>query len=123
MRMQLSAFAARLQSRVGVETFATLAMFLGESQSAFAINAVGAFTPPIQKLDKTTPEKISSRIKLNFVLFLSNYALYVCMYVCIVIWHHGGCRGIMHPGMLFFVGISGLLVTPFFHDSARAGSL
>lgn len=96
MRMQLSAFAARLQSRVSVETLRPLPMFLGVNPVGFCLS-VGAFTPPVKKLDKTTPEKISSRIKLNFAFFLSNYALVAAMVGIVV--------ALMHPGMLFFVGI------------------
>jgi hypothetical protein len=96
IRMQILAFAARLQSRVSVETLRPLPMFLGVNPVGFCLS-VGAFTPPVKKLDKTTPEKISSRIKLNFAFFLSNYALVAAMVGIVV--------ALMHPGMLFFMGI------------------
>jgi hypothetical protein len=96
MRMHLSAFAARLQSRVSVETLRPLPMFLGVNPVGFCLS-VGAFTPPVKKLDKTTPEKISSRIKLNCAFFLSNYALVAAMVAVVV--------ALMHPGMLFSMGI------------------
>jgi hypothetical protein len=96
MRMHLSAFATRLMSRVSIETLRPLPMFLGVNPVGFCLSA-GAFTPPVKKLDKTTPEKISSRIKLNFAFFLSNYALLAAMVGIVV--------ALMHPSMLFFVAI------------------
>lgn len=60
--------------------------------------SAGAFTPPTYKvLDKSSPEKVKSRVQLNFAFFLTNYVL-VAATVAIVI-------ALMHPGMLFFVAL------------------
>ena len=52
-----------------------------------------AFTPPIKKMDKATPEKITSRVRLNLSYFLTNYAL-VAFGVAVVV-------ALMHPSMIF----------------------
>ena len=70
-------------------------MFIGFTGTAFCL-APEAFSPPVKKLDKSTYEKIKSRMKLNFAFFLSNYAL-VGAGVGIVV-------ALMHPGMLLSVG-------------------
>jgi hypothetical protein len=59
--------------------------------------SANAFAPPIKKIDKATPEKIKSRIQLNFAFFLSNYALLLSS-VSITV-------ALMHPGMLLFVAL------------------
>jgi PRA1 family protein len=66
-------------------------MFLGVTGPSFCF-APDAFTPPVKKLDKSTPEKFKSRLRLNFAFFLSNYALVVAGVACVV------C--LLHPGML-----------------------
>lgn len=98
MRLQLSSFAARLQSRISVDTLRPLPMFLGLNSvvAGFCFSA-SAFTPPVRKVDKTTPEKIRSRVKLNFAFFVSNYALVAAMVALVI--------ALMHPGMVFFVAI------------------
>ena len=95
LRMHLSAFGARLQSRVSIDTLRPLPVFLGVNPAGCMSS--GAFTPPIKKIDKGTPEKIKSRIKLNVAFFLSNYALVAAMVGVVV--------ALMHPGMLFFVAL------------------
>jgi len=70
-------------------------MFLGVNPSMCL--AAGAFTPPVRKVDKSSPEKIKSRISLNFQFFLSNYVLVASMVALVV--------ALMHPGMLFFVAL------------------
>ena len=50
----------------------------------------------MKKLDKSSPEKFKSRLRLNFTFFLSNYAL-VTAGVSLVI-------ALMHPGMLLSLG-------------------
>lgn len=66
-------------------------MFLGVSGPSFCFSPE-AFNPPVKKLDKSTPEKFKSRLRLNFAFFLSNYALVVAGVACVVF--------LMHPGML-----------------------
>lgn len=70
-------------------------MFLGVSPSMCL--SPEAFTPPVKKLDKSSPEKIKSRMQLNFAFFLTNYVLLASMVALVV--------SLMHPGMLFFVTI------------------
>ena len=81
---------------MSLDTVRPLPMFVGITGNAFCFNAE-AFTPPVKKLDKSTPEKIKSRMRLNFAFFLSNYAI-VAAGVAVVV-------ALMHPGMLFSVGI------------------
>lgn len=50
----------------------------------------------MKKLDKSSPEKVKSRLRLNFSFFLSNYAL-VTAGVALVI-------ALTHPGMLLSLG-------------------
>jgi hypothetical protein len=64
-------------------------MFLGVTGHTLCFSPA-AFTPPVKKLDKTSTEKLKSRIKLNFTFFLSNYALVVAL---------------MHPAMIAFLAI------------------
>jgi len=63
-----------------------LPMFLGvvpTGPSSMCFSA-GAFTPPIRKVDKASPEKIKSRVHLNFAFFLSNYVLISSMVALVV---------------------------------------
>jgi type III secretory pathway component EscV len=69
-------------------------MFLGISGPSFCLSPI-AFSPPVKNLDKSTPEKFKSRLKLNFAFFLSNYAL-VTAGVALV-------TALMHPGMLLAI--------------------
>lgn len=72
-------------------------MFLGVNPGAGFCLSAEAFTPPVKKIDKASPEKIKSRVSLNFAFFLSNYALLASMVALVV--------ALMHPGMLFFLGV------------------
>jgi hypothetical protein len=101
MRMQLSTFVSRLQSRVSVDTIRPLPIFLGLNAGVGFCFSSSAFTPPVRKVDKSTPEKIKSRVQLNFAYFISNYALLAAMTALVV--------ALMHPGMVLFVGIVYLL--------------
>jgi hypothetical protein len=71
-------------------------MFLGISGPNFCFSPE-AFSPPMKKIDKSTPEKVKSRMRLNFAFFISNYALVVAGVALVV--------ALMHPGMIFLVGI------------------
>jgi len=86
----------RVRERVTIDTIRPLPMFLGLSGPAFCVSA-GAFTPPTRHMDRTAPEKIRSRIRLNFAFFLSNYALLTCGVAIVV--------ALLHPGMLIFLGL------------------
>jgi PRA1 family protein len=99
MRIQLSSLVARLQSRISMDTIRPLPIFLGLNPG-FCLS-VSAFTPPIRKVDKSTFEKIKSRVQLNFAYFISNYALIAIMTALVV--------ALMHPGMVLFVGLVFLL--------------
>ena len=83
------------RGRISLDTIRPLPMFVGFTGHAFCL-APEAFSPPAKKLDKSTYEKIKSRMKLNFAFFISNYAL-VASGVGIVV-------ALMHPGMLLSVG-------------------
>lgn len=95
MRLHMSSFAARVMSRVSVDTLRSLPMFLGLNPGAGFCLSPHAFTPPVKKVDKSTPEKIRSRVKMNFAFFLTNYVLIAAMTAIIV--------ALMHPGMVFFM--------------------
>lgn len=77
-----------------MDTIRPLHMFLGIAGHNFCFSPE-AFAPPVRKLDKSTPEKFRSRLRLNFSFFLSNYAL-VAAGVSLVI-------ALMHPGMLLSI--------------------
>lgn len=71
-------------------------MFMGVTGHAFCF-APDAFAPPAKKIDKSTMEKFKTRLRLNFAFFLSNYVLVAALVAVVV--------GLMHPGMLFSLGI------------------
>ena len=71
-------------------------MFLGITGPSFCFSPE-AFNAPVKKLDKSTPEKFKSRLKLNFAFFLSNYALVAAGTALIVF--------LMHPGMLIAIAL------------------
>jgi len=71
-------------------------MFLGLDPAGLCLSPV-AFTPPVKSIDKTSATKITSRMKLNFAFFLTNYVLVASMVTIVV--------ALMHPGMIFFLGI------------------
>jgi hypothetical protein len=66
-------------------------MFMGLSGHNLCFSPE-AFAPPVKKLDKSTPEKFKSRLKLNFSFFLSNYAIIVAMVALVI--------ALLHPGMI-----------------------
>ena len=77
---------------ISVETLRPLPLFLGISGNNFCMSAE-AFTPPIKKIEFREAEKLTSRVKLNFSFFLTNYAL-VAFGVALVV-------ALMHPSMIF----------------------
>jgi hypothetical protein len=79
-----------------LDTIRPLPMFLGVTGHALCFSPT-AFTPPIKKLDKTSTEKLKSRLKLNFTFFLSNYAL-VAVGVALVI-------ALMNPAMIAILAL------------------
>jgi hypothetical protein len=79
-----------------LDTIRPLPMFLGVTGHTLCFSPA-AFTPPVKKLDKTSMEKLKSRIKLNFTFFLSNYA-FVFFGVALVV-------ALMHPAMIAFLAI------------------
>jgi PRA1 family protein len=111
MRMQVSQLVTKVQSRVSIDTVRPLHVFFGLNPTTGYCMSSTAFTPPIrfmgpagsksQKkmvlLDKSTPEKIYSRVQLNFAYFISNYALLAMMTGLII--------ALMHPGMVLFVAM------------------
>jgi hypothetical protein len=86
---------SRVTSRVSLDTVRPLPMFMGVTQGLCF--APDAFTPPTKKLDKSTHEKVKSRLKMNFAFFLSNYAVVAALVALVV--------ALMHPRMLFSLGI------------------
>lgn len=81
---------------MSLDTVRPLPMFMGVTGNALCF-APDAFTPPAKKLDKSTHEKIKSRMKMNFAFFLSNYAVVATLVALVV--------ALMHPKMLFSLGI------------------
>jgi hypothetical protein len=96
IRLYLGSMSARVLSRVSMETLRPLPIFLGVNPVGLCLLA-GAFTPPVKNVDKASPEKIQSRLRLNFAFFLSNYFLLAAIVAVVV--------ALMHPGMLLFLGI------------------
>ena len=60
-----------------------------------------AFTPPIKRLDKSSSQKVKSRVSLNLSFFLTNYVLLASVV--------GITVALMHPKMLFYLAIVYLL--------------
>ena len=96
IRLHVSSFVAKVQSRISLDTLRPLPVFLGINPSNSCFSAE-AFTPPVKKIDKSTFEKIKKRMKLNFAFFVSNYALVAAMVSVVV--------ALMHPGMILAVGL------------------
>ena len=88
--------ASKIWSNISMDTLRPLPVFLGVTGNNFCMSA-DAFTPPVKKVDKASPEKVTSRIRLNVSYFLTNYAL-VAFGVAVVV-------ALMHPGMLVSLGI------------------
>lgn len=93
-RSFLVALLSRWQERITLDTLRPLPIFLGVSGPAFCLSPE-AFNPPSRHFDKTAPEKVWARLRLNFAFFLTNYAL-VFFGTALVI-------ALMHPGMIFYV--------------------
>jgi hypothetical protein len=96
LKAYITGMTSYITSRVTMDTVRPLNMFLGISGPSFCLSPE-AFNPPVRKVDKSTPEKFKSRLKLNFVFFLSNYAL-VTVGVALV-------TALMHPGMLIALAL------------------
>jgi hypothetical protein len=71
-------------------------MFLG-LHAATGCLSIGSFTPPVKKVDKNAPEKVKSRVQLNFAFFLTNYVLVAAMVALVVT--------LMHPSTIFVMAI------------------
>lgn len=87
-------------SRINMNTLRPLPVFLGFTGPSFCIGA-DAFSPPISfSSDKTINkhEKCTSRISRNLQYFATNYSIMALGTVVVV--------ALMHPGMLFYVGIT-----------------
>lgn len=95
IRLHVSSWVARVQSRISLDTLRPLPVFLGMNPTNSCFSAE-AFTPPVKKIDKSSLEKIKSRMKLNFAFFVSNYALVASMAALVV--------AMLHPGMILAVG-------------------
>lgn len=87
---------SQIGSRVTMDTVRPLNMFLGITGPSFCFSPA-AFNAPVTKIDKSTYEKFTSRLRLNFAFFISNYAL-LTMGVGVV-------TALMHPGMVVSVGV------------------
>lgn len=96
IRLHVSSWVARVQSRISLDTLRPLPVFLGVNPTNSCFSAE-AFTPPVKKIDKSSFEKIKSRMKLNFAFFVSNYALVAAMVAVVV--------ALLHPGMILAVGL------------------
>jgi hypothetical protein len=96
IRLHATSWAARVQSRISLDTLRPLPVFLGINPLNSCLSAE-AFTPPVKKIDKSSHEKIKSRMKLNFAFFVSNYALVAAMVAVVV--------ALMHPGMILSLGL------------------
>jgi hypothetical protein len=95
LRLRASSLASRWSRRITVDTLRPLPVFLGMEPN-FCL-AAGAFTPPVQKVSKTAPEKVQSRLSLNLAYFITNYAV-VSLTVALIV-------ALMHPGMVFFLAL------------------
>ena len=95
MRLQLSSYVARWQSRVSVDTLRPLPLFLGLRPESSLCWSGTAFTPPVTRLTKTTWDKVRGRVQLNGAYFLTNYVLLAALVGLVV--------ALMHPGMVCFL--------------------
>lgn len=100
LRLHFQNMISHIQNRVSVDTIRPLHVFLGlETVGASSVClSAAAFRPPnIRKMDKSVNEKVTSRMKINFSYFLSNYAV-VAAFVATVI-------ALMHPGMILMLSL------------------
>lgn len=95
IRLHASSLIARLQNRVSIDTLRPLPTFMGMNPVGGLCMHPAAFTPPTRNIDKTTPEKISSRVRINLAYFLTNYVLVAAMVALVV--------ALLHPGMILFL--------------------
>jgi len=91
VRAYIYSLFPRWRERLTLDTLRPIPIFLGITGPTFCFSAE-AFTPPSKKLDKTAPEKVLTRIRLNFAFFLTNYALITAGTAIIV--------SLMHPKMI-----------------------
>lgn len=96
MKAFMTSMMTYIAARVTMDTVRPLNMFLGITGPSFCFSPL-AFNTPLKKVDKSSYEKLQSRLKLNFAFFLSNYAL-VTAGVALV-------TALMHPGMVILVGL------------------
>jgi len=101
-----------LRDKVTVESLRPLPLFLGITGPAFCLGP-DAFTPPTKRLDKTTMEKVLSRLTLNLAFFMSNYVL-IAVGVAVVV-------ALMSPRMLLYV--STVLVLWWLHTYSVANGI
>ena len=89
----------KLRSRVTLDSLRPLPQFLGIAPNLCL--SAGAFTPPVAHMDKSTIEKVKSRVSLNISFFLTNY-MFLSIGVGLVV-------ALSHPGMLISVtAVAGL---------------
>lgn len=85
-------------SKLSMDTLRPLPLFLGVTGPSFCI-AADAFSPPIsltRQTDKSSLEKLISRLSRNLNFFATNYAFMAMCTILVV--------ALMHPGMLLYVG-------------------
>jgi hypothetical protein len=83
-----------------MDTLRPLPIFLGLTGPSFCI-AADAFSSPIyltRQTDKSSIEKLASRLSRNMNYFATNYAFLALCTILVV--------ALMHPGMLLYVGIT-----------------
>ena len=91
---------ARSTSKLTLDTLRPLPLFLGVTGPSFCF-AADAFSPPIslsRQADKSSLEKLISRLSRNLNFFATNYAFMAMCTILVV--------ALMHPGMLLYVGIT-----------------
>ena len=80
-----------------MDTLRPLPLFLGLAGPSLCI-AADAFSSPLQQGSKSSTDKIRSRMSRNLSFFSTNYAFLTVGTVLVV--------ALMHPIMLFYVGIT-----------------
>ena len=83
-----------------MDTLRPLPIFLGLTGPSFCI-AADAFSSPIyltRQTDKSSIEKLASRLSRNMNYFATNHAFLALCTILVV--------ALMHPGMLLYVGIT-----------------
>mmetsp|Transcript_5305 Transcript_5305/g.8336 ORF Transcript_5305/g.8336 Transcript_5305/m.8336 type:complete len:337 (-) Transcript_5305:895-1905(-) len=87
-------------SKLTMDTLRPLPLFMGVTGPSFCF-AADAFSPPIslsRQADKSSLEKLISRLSRNLNFFATNYAFMAMCTIMVV--------ALMHPGMLLYVGIT-----------------